>query len=65
MTAQQLRVARARLAISQYELAQFLGVPQSRISRAEHGETRLTPEESHRARQFFADKQQQRRKQWK
>lgn len=61
MTAQRLRMERARLEVTQAELAAALGVPQSRISRAEHGETRLTPDERARARQFFAQKAQERR----
>lgn len=60
MTAQRLRIERARLEVRQAELAAFLGVPQSRISRAERGEIRLTREESDRARQFFARKHRER-----
>ena len=65
MSPLRLRVERARLEITQRELADELGIPQSRISRAENGETRLSREESEMAQHYFARKsleRQQRRK---
>lgn len=56
MSPLRLRVERARLEITQRELAEELGIPQSRISRAENGATRLSREESERAQHYFARK---------
>ena len=42
---QQIHVWRARLRVSQEELARETGISQARISRAEHGLVRLSDEE--------------------
>lgn len=54
MTATDIRVLRARYQISQKQLAQALGIPQTRLSHLENGLAPLSEELSDRIRLFFS-----------
>lgn len=53
MKAKHIRLLRAVYYVSQLQLATAVGVPQSRISRAESQFTDLSPDEIKRVQRFF------------
>lgn len=58
MSPMQMRILRAQYGVTQYQVAAFLQVHQSRISRAENGDTRLTPHEEALLKRFYVMKQE-------
>lgn len=61
MSPMQMRILRVQYGVTQYDVAAFLQVHQSRISRAENGETRLTPQEEEALQRFYVMKQKRQR----
>ena len=54
MTAQQLRITRARYRVTQAALAEATGIPQAHLSRVENALATLSPAHRERIAAFFA-----------
>jgi transcriptional regulator with XRE-family HTH domain len=59
MTGMDLRIIRIQNGIKQFELAAWLGIPQTTLSRIELGQVPLSPEIMVRVSDFFAHKDDQ------